>query len=170
MTETVTVRGFLGSDVRDFTTKDGVPISTFRLASTVRRYDRDSGTWVNGNTNWYSVSSFRTLAQNTKYALQKGDPVIVTGRLRVRQWENDEGGRGTTAEIDAEAIGHDLGFGTSAFTRVAGTASASERRRAGAAANDSPGSAHHPAAEPAQPPEMNSPAHAAAGPREEVPF
>lgn len=170
MTETVTVRGFLGSEVRDFTTKDGVPISTFRLASTLRRYDRDSGTWVNGNTNWYSVSSFRTLAQNAKYALHKGDPVIVTGRLRVRQWENDEGNRGTTAEIDAEAIGHDLGFGTSAFTRVAGVASPGDKRNAGAAEDESTGSAHQPSPERAQPPEVNARARAAAGAREEAPF
>ncbi|MGQ7785951.1 single-stranded DNA-binding protein [Nesterenkonia sp. PF2B19] len=120
MTETITVRGFIGNDIRHITTDKGLPISTFRLASTPRRYDRERGEWVDGETNWYTVTSFRALAQNVHSTLAKGDPVLVTGRLKVRQWSNDTGQRGTSVEIDADGVGHDLTFGTSSFTRLGG--------------------------------------------------
>lgn len=42
--------------------------------------------------------------------------VIVTGRVRIRDWESGEKS-GTTVEIDAEAIGHDLTWGRATFTR-----------------------------------------------------
>lgn len=118
MSEIVTVRGFIGNDVRHITTDKGLPISTFRLASTPRRYDRERGEWVDGETNWYTVTCFRALAQNVHSTLAKGDPVLVTGRLKVRQWSNDTGQRGTSVEIDADGVGHDLMFGTGSFTRL----------------------------------------------------
>ncbi len=118
MSETVTVRGFAGTDIRKITTDKGLPISTFRLASTPRRFDRESGEWVNGETNWFNVTCFRNLALNAHSTLAKGDPVIVTGRLKIRPWENDAGQRGTAVEIDADGLGHDLTFGTGSFTRL----------------------------------------------------
>ncbi|GAA1143622.1 hypothetical protein GCM10009672_13040 [Nesterenkonia lutea] len=116
--------------MEDFTTPQGLPISNFRLGCTPRRYDRRSERWVNGDTNWYTVSAFRQLAQNVKSSLSKGDPVVVTGRLRVRQWENDKGQRGTSVEIDAESVGYDLTFGTGSFTRLGTSQVGTESTRA----------------------------------------
>lgn len=120
MNETITVRGFVGNDVRTITTESGLPIATFRLASTPRRYDREKSAWVDGETNWFSVTCFRAMAQNVGSTLSKGDPVLVSGRLKVRQWSNDAGQRGTSVEIDADGVGHDLTFGTGSFTRLSG--------------------------------------------------
>jgi single-strand DNA-binding protein len=39
----------------------------------------------------------------------------------VRDWETDEK-KGRTVEIEAEALGHDLSWGTAAFTRSAAAA------------------------------------------------
>ena len=62
------------------------------------------------------VSTFRSLADHAFHSLRKGDRVLLTGRLRVRDW--DTGARkGTTVEIDAEAIGHDLLWGTTRFEK-----------------------------------------------------
>ena len=69
-----------------------------------------------GHTNWYTVSAFRQLAVHAQQSLHKGQRVIVTGRLRVSTWENASG-KGTSVDIDAEAIGHDLLWGTSDFRR-----------------------------------------------------
>src|SRR5690606_31471352 len=63
---------------------------------------------------------FRQLASNAALSLQKGHRVVVTGRLRIRDWHSDEK-KGINVEIDAEAIGHDLTWGTAAFTRSAMT-------------------------------------------------
>jgi single-strand DNA-binding protein len=48
--------------------------------------------------------------------VRKGDRLVVTGRLRIRDYEGQQG-KGTDVEIDAEAIGHDLTWGTSTFQR-----------------------------------------------------
>jgi single-strand DNA-binding protein len=56
------------------------------------------------------------LAENMFHSLGKGDRVVVAGRLRIREWEDGEKS-GTTVEIDAATVGHDLSWGTSAYTR-----------------------------------------------------
>ncbi|GAA1270446.1 hypothetical protein GCM10009665_68460 [Kitasatospora nipponensis] len=89
-------------------------MANFRLAATERRYDRSRGDWVDGETNWVTVVAWRWLAANVVSSVNKGDPVVVCGRLRIREWD-DGGKRRSAAEIDARVVGHDLGRGTSAF-------------------------------------------------------
>lgn len=117
MSNYVTIRGFVGTDVKCSVASSGLPITKFRLGSSDRYFDKKTNAWVDGETNWYSVSMFRQLATNGGVSLQKGDRVIVTGKLRVRTWVNDEGKSGTTVEIDADSAGHDLLFGTASFRR-----------------------------------------------------
>ncbi|WP_063774739.1 single-stranded DNA-binding protein [Kitasatospora azatica] len=115
MNETmVTMIGNVASPVNYAQTAAGVPMANFRLAATERRYDRARGEWVDGETNWVTVVAWRWLATNVVSSLGKGDPVVVSGRLRVKEWE-DEGKRRSSVEIDARVVGHDLGRGTSAF-------------------------------------------------------
>ncbi|WP_299165703.1 single-stranded DNA-binding protein [uncultured Arthrobacter sp.] len=117
MSNYVTIRGFVGTEVKCAVTGSALPITKFRLGSSDRYFDKKVNAWVDGDTNWYSVSMFRHLATNAGVSLQKGDRVIVTGKLRVRTWVNDEGKSGTTVEIDADSAGHDLLFGTASFRR-----------------------------------------------------
>ncbi|MFK4728425.1 single-stranded DNA-binding protein [Agromyces mediolanus] len=107
--DNIAVTGVVGSDPRTHVTAKGVPIVSFRLASSRRVFDRDSGEWHDGETNWYTVSAFRRLADNVGFSVRKGEHVVVTGRLRIRAWQTADR-QGTTAEIDAEAIGHDLNW------------------------------------------------------------
>ncbi|MFB9070032.1 single-stranded DNA-binding protein [Citricoccus parietis] len=97
----------------------GFPVGNFRLAATDRRFDREQNAWVDGNTNWFTVNLFRSLAQNAFTSLQKGQPVVVTGRLKIRLWETEERS-GTAVEIEADTIGHDLSLGTATFQRSSG--------------------------------------------------
>ncbi|MDP9394379.1 MAG: single-stranded DNA-binding protein [Actinomycetota bacterium] len=116
----VTVSGNVVTDPRHVETQDGVHITSFRLASTPRRWDRRIRQWVDGDTSYYSVTCWRHLAQNAAASLHKGDPVVVTGDLRVREWTSGERS-GTSADIDAVALGHDLSRGMSEFRRVSRT-------------------------------------------------
>ncbi len=125
MNDTVTILGRVGNDPVQSETTAGVPVSNFRVASPQRRFDAKTQTWKDIGTNWYSVAAFRQLAEHVKASLHSGDAVIVTGRLKVRDWEAN-GRRGTSMDIEAEAIGHDLRWGSSAFARaVSRSASAS---------------------------------------------
>ncbi|MGK4580773.1 single-stranded DNA-binding protein [Kitasatospora sp. HPMI-4] len=115
MNETlVTMVGNVASTVSYTETPAGVPVANFRMAATERRFDRSTGDWVDGETNWVTVVAWRWLAANVVSSVSKGDPVVVSGRLRVREWGEEEKRR-SVVEIDARAIGHDLGRGTSAF-------------------------------------------------------
>jgi single-strand DNA-binding protein len=121
MSDTITVTGLVATTPRHLVTSEGLPITSFRLASTQRRFDRGEQRWIDGDTNWFTVTAFRQLATNVVGSVVKGQRVVVTGRLRVRDWRTDEK-NGTSVEIDADALGHDLGWGTAVFTRTVATA------------------------------------------------
>lgn len=91
---------------------------SFRLACNERRYDAEKKEWVDSETSFYSVNSFRGLADHAVRSFSKGDRVIVSGKLRVREWSNGEKA-GISVVVEAEALGHDLRWGTSQFTRAA---------------------------------------------------
>lgn len=116
-TDQITLTGLVATSPRHIVTADGLSITSFRLASNQRRFDRSKTAWVDGDTNWYTVTSFRQLAANVASSIERGQRIVVTGRLCVRDWEARET-TGTTVEIEAESIGHDLAFGRSEFTRV----------------------------------------------------
>ena len=117
MSDIVTVTGLIATTPRHVVTGEGLPITSFRLASSQRRFDRATEKWVDASTNWYTVTAFRQLAINAVPSVTKGDRVVVSGRLRVRDWQNDDR-TGTNVEIEAETIGHDLFWGTAVFTRT----------------------------------------------------
>jgi single-strand DNA-binding protein len=121
MPDTITLTGLVATPPRHLVTNDGLPITTFRLASTQRRYDRGQQKWIDGDTNWFTITAFRQLASNAAASLSKGQRVVVTGRLRVRDWASDER-TGTNVEVDADALGHDLSWGTAVFTRTISSA------------------------------------------------
>ncbi|MDX3182671.1 single-stranded DNA-binding protein [Streptomyces sp. ME02-7008A-1] len=89
----------------------------FRLAVTPRRWDREQQVWTDGSTGFYTVWARRTLAANLSGSVSVGEPLVVHGRLKVREEERDGVWR-TSVDIDAVAVGHDLTRGTAAFRRV----------------------------------------------------
>ncbi|GAA1773647.1 single-stranded DNA-binding protein [Agromyces lapidis] len=117
MSDTITVTGVVGTDPHQHVTGDGLVITSFRVASTRRFFDRAKGEWTDGETNWYGVSAFRQLARNASLSIRKGERVIVQGRLRQRAWETATKS-GTSVEIEADAIGHDLAWCVSTYAKV----------------------------------------------------
>jgi single-strand DNA-binding protein len=119
MNETyVTISGNVVGDPQVRRTRADVPFVTFRVASNVRRVDHKTGEYVDAGTNFVNVTAFRSLGINLANSLEKGHPVVVYGRMRINQWTNGER-TGTTVEIDAYNVGHDLTRGQSTFVRVA---------------------------------------------------
>lgn len=104
----VTVVGTLVSDMKPRRVgPDGTLVLNFRVACNERRFDGGSESWVNGDSLYLSVSCWRRLAENAA-SLVKGDPVIVRGKLRTREWTTDQGERRSVVELEASAIGPDL--------------------------------------------------------------
>ncbi|MBV8539340.1 MAG: single-stranded DNA-binding protein [Pseudonocardiales bacterium] len=104
----MTVVGTLVSDMRPRRVgPDGTLVLNFRVACNERRFDKSSESWVDGESLYLSVSCWRRLAENAA-SLVKGDPVIVRGRLRTREWTTEQGERRSVVELEANAVGPDL--------------------------------------------------------------
>lgn len=114
MSDLITVTGNITAPPTRQETGGGVPMVTFGLASTERRVE--NGAWIDGHTNFYNVSVFRSLAENAYASLEKGQRIIVTGRIRVRRWEAN-GRTGTSVDLEATSVGPDLLFGVATFVK-----------------------------------------------------
>lgn len=117
MNDSLSTRGLVATVPNHIVTSEGLPITSFRLAASQRKFNRSTQTWENGDTNWYTVTAFRQLAINLAACVSKGDRVVVSGRLSIRDWESGERS-GTVVEIDADGVGHDLTWGTASFSRT----------------------------------------------------
>jgi single-strand DNA-binding protein len=118
---TITAVGTVGNDPRYIHTQEGSDILSFRLAVNERRWDQKAGAFVTSPTSWVQVKAFKQLAVNGKDSLRKGERVTVTGRGEVRDWENEKGQSGTSIEVIADSLGHDLLWGSTAYTKRAGS-------------------------------------------------
>ncbi len=93
----------------------GNPFTVFRLAQNTSRRE-PNGVVVSTGVHFYDVIAFGALGANVFESIGVGNPLVVHGRLRVREWESGEK-KGTEVQIDANSIGPDLTFGTSQFTK-----------------------------------------------------
>ena len=120
MTEYITVRGFVATDPEPKNLPDGTALCTFRFASTARWFDTEKREWKSGHTNWMTVTAFRHLSQNLISSVKAGTPLIVQGKLRVKDWPGEDGSWRTKVELEATSVGIDLSFGTANFARTIG--------------------------------------------------
>ncbi|WP_431313539.1 single-stranded DNA-binding protein [Streptomyces lydicus] len=161
----VTLVGNAATAVEHRLTAAGVTVARFRLAATSRRWDKAQERWTDGETSFYTVRSWRGLADNVAASVAVGEPLIVQGRLRLREGEQppEKGGqRWFSAEVDAVAIGHDLTRGTAAFRRVL------RALRTGADGPPAPAQQSSPAPEPSPAPQ-STPAARSSRPPEPPP-
>ena len=93
------------------------PFVTFRVAQTESKPNR-AGNFEDLHTNYFDVVAFNSLAANAHAALSKGDPVIVHGVWRIRQYEDKLGNPREASTLRARTIGHNLCRGRSTFTRL----------------------------------------------------
>ncbi|MFF2571759.1 single-stranded DNA-binding protein [Streptomyces sp. NPDC058084] len=114
---TVTLVGNVATNVEYRETPTG-GVARFRFAVPVRRWDRERAVWTDGPTSFYTVSAWRSLGVNLAASVSVGEPLVVQGRLKVREEELD-GRRKTFVDVVATAAGHDLSRGTAAFRRAA---------------------------------------------------
>ncbi|MBC6458705.1 single-stranded DNA-binding protein [Actinomadura sp. HBU206391] len=114
----VTLVGWLAQDPFYTVTQNGTSFLSLRVGCTPRRFDRQTGQWQDLESMFLTVNCWRGLADNINTSkLKRGEPVVVTGRLRIRQYVKDEQLR-FSAEVEATTLGHDLTRGCAEFRRV----------------------------------------------------
>ena len=114
----VTMVGYVASTPSLVVTKAGRFVANMRVGVTPRRQDRDTGQWSDGDTSYVTVTCWRSLASNVAACLRKGDPVVVKGKMRVRQFDDKDGNQRVVVEVDASTLGHDLTRGVAHFLRT----------------------------------------------------
>lgn len=114
MSDLITVTGNLTSTPERRELAGGVVMATFGVASTERRLE--NGVWNDVHTNFFDVAVYRRLAEHALASLERGQRVIVVGKLKIRRWETN-GRSGTTVDLEASCLGPDLKFGTASFLR-----------------------------------------------------
>ena len=114
----ITIIGNVGGapDVRY--TPTGTPVTSFSVAVTGRKFDKESGKWADTDTTWYRVNAWRSLAEHVAGTLQAGMRVIVVGSIAARTWENGDQ-KGIAWEITADAVGPDLQYSTALVRKAA---------------------------------------------------
>ena len=114
----ITVIGNLTDDPELKFTPSGAAVANFTVASTPRTLDRQTNEWKDGEALFIRCAAWRQLAENVAESLQKGQQVIVQGPLSVRNYERQDGSRGTSVEMTVNEIGPSLRFATAKVTRA----------------------------------------------------
>ncbi|NMO54425.1 single-stranded DNA-binding protein [Actinoplanes sp. TBRC 11911] len=115
---TITVVGNLTDDPELRFTPSGAAVAKFRIASTPRTLDRQSGEWKDGEPLFLACNIWRDAAEHVAESLQRGARVIVQGRLRQRSYETREGEKRTVYELEVDEIGPSLRYATAKVQRV----------------------------------------------------
>ncbi|MFJ4473294.1 single-stranded DNA-binding protein [Streptomyces sp. NPDC089424] len=119
----ITVIGNLVDEVELRFTPNGAAVAKFRVASTPRKFNRDSNAWEDDKDNslFLNCQVWRQAAEHCAESLAKGMRVIVQGRLRQRSYEDREGVKRTVFELDVEEIGPSLKMATAKVTKAGGS-------------------------------------------------
>jgi len=106
----ITIIGNLTADPELRFTPSGAAVAGLTVASTPRSFNKASNQWEDGEPLFLRCNAWRQMAENVAESLNKGDRVIVTGRLKQRSFETREGGKRTVIELDVDEIGPSLKF------------------------------------------------------------
>ena len=115
---TITVVGNLTDDPELRFTPSGAAVAKFRVASTPRTMDRQSGEWKDGEPLFLQCNVWRDAAEHVAESLQRGARVIVQGRLRQRSYETREGEKRTVYELEVDEIGPSLRYATAKVQKM----------------------------------------------------
>ena len=114
----ITVIGNLTDDPELKFTPSGAAVANFTVASTPRTFDRQTNEWKDGDPLFIRCDAWRQMAENVAESLQKGQRVVVTGSLRVRNFERQDGSKGTSVEMNVDEVGPSLKWATAKVTKT----------------------------------------------------
>ena len=112
----ITMIGNVVADPELRYTPAGVAVTSFRLASTPRVFNKGSGQWEDGEPLFLTCNVWRDMAENTMDTIHKGMRVIVWGRLSQSRWTSKTGEKRTAHEIDVDDLGPSIKFGPATVT------------------------------------------------------
>lgn len=116
MSTNVTIVGNLTADPEMRFTPSGHAVANFTVAVTERV--KDGNEWKDGPSSFYRCSIWRQYAENLTESLTKGTRVIVTGRMKQREYEDRSGEKRSVWEVEADEVGPALKYATAKVTKA----------------------------------------------------
>jgi len=92
--------GNVGKDPEIKHTPSGIPVASFRLATSESWRDRDGS--IKEHTDWHTVVAWRGLAEVIFKLLKKGSRVYIEGKIQTRSFEDKSNNRRHVVEVLAE--------------------------------------------------------------------
>jgi single-strand DNA-binding protein len=106
----ITVEGRLAADPELRFTPGGKAVCNVRLVASQQKKN-DAGEWVDDKTLWLDATVWEQTGEHVANSLQKGELVVVTGRLETQEWEDKEGGgKRQKPHLVVDSIGPSLRF------------------------------------------------------------
>ena len=95
----VTIIGRLAADPELKTTGSGISVTNICVA-----VDRKVTKGEDKITDWIDVVAWRNTAEFICKYFQKGSPIVVTGSLQTRMWDDKSGQKRKTVEVIADSV------------------------------------------------------------------
>ncbi len=92
--------GNVGRDPDLKFTPSGIPVITFRLATSETWKDREGN--IREHTDWHTIVAWRGLAEVINKLVRKGSRIYVEGRIQTRHFEDKSGNRRHVVEVLAD--------------------------------------------------------------------
>lgn len=113
----ITIIGNLVADPELRYTPSGAAVTNFRVASTPRKFNKQTNQFEEGEALFLACNVWRDQAENVANSLTKGMRIIVSGRLVSRSFENKQGEKRTVIEVEADEIAPSLKYATAQVER-----------------------------------------------------
>jgi single-strand DNA-binding protein len=114
-----TIVGNTTADAELRFTQGGLAVAGFTVAVNERKFNRETNEWTDGDTTFVRCSVWREAAEQVAASIPKGTRVIVTGKLKMQEYETKEGTKGQSLEMQVDEIGPSLRYATAIVTKAA---------------------------------------------------
>lgn len=114
----VSLIGFVATQPKKVRTKTGTPTVSMRVGWTPRTVNKATGEWSDQPSSFATVWCYRKVAEHASVCIRRGEPIVLRGTLRVREYTDQNGQRRSSVEITADSIGHDISRGISTYTKL----------------------------------------------------
>lgn len=87
-------------------TPNGKAVCNFTVAETTRRFDKQANEWVDDSTTFWRCTVWGKPAEHVAESLaDKGVRVVVVGDVKTRTWDDKEGNKRSSTELDNCEVG-----------------------------------------------------------------
>jgi single-strand DNA-binding protein len=130
----VTLTGNATADAELRFTQNGLAVANFNIAVNDRKFNRQTNEWEEGEATFLQVTAWRDLGEHVAATVRKGMRVVVTGKVNLREYERNDGTKGSSLDMDAQDVSMSLLFAVAQVQKAQSSGTQAQNRQAAPAA------------------------------------